>query len=43
MWMNARQAAAPAATAAPTQTGVISAAVLEATSEQDKGKRAAGR
>lgn len=41
MWMNAQQVAAPAVTAAPTQTEAISVAVLEATSEQDKGKRAA--
>lgn len=43
MWMNAQQAAAPAVTAAPTQMEVTSVDVLEATSEQDKGKRAARR
>lgn len=43
MWMNAQQVAAPAVTAAPTQTEAISVDVLEATSEQDKGKRAASR
>lgn len=36
MWMNAQQVAAPAVTAAPTQTEAISVDVLEATSEQDK-------
>lgn len=40
-WMNAPQAAAPAVTAAPTRTEGISAAAPEATSERDKGKRAA--
>lgn len=43
MWMNAQQAAAPAVMGAPTQMEAISAAVLEATSEQDKGKKAASR
>lgn len=41
--MNAQQAAAPAVMGAPTQMEAISAAVLEATSEQDKGKKAASR
>lgn len=38
MWMNAQLVAAPVVMAAPTRMEVTSVAVLEATSEQDKGK-----